>query len=152
MIKHVNDSTFPHELKDEIAKLGLNGFHLTDFGGPGLSLHTIGAFGYEAAKIDVSIGTFIALHNCLGLQSIDLLGSDEQRERFIPDALTFKKILGFALTEPEYGSDATSLKTSAKKVPGGYLLNGKKRWIGNATFDNSVVIVWARNEEEGGKI
>jgi len=56
------------------------------------------------------------------------------------------------LTEPEFGSDATSLKTSAKKVPGGYLLNGKKRWIGNSTFDNSVVIVWARNEEEGGNI
>jgi acyl-CoA oxidase len=56
------------------------------------------------------------------------------------------------LTEPDYGSDATSLKTSAKKVPGGYLLNGKKRWIGNATFDNSIVIVWARNEDEGGKI
>ena len=81
-----------------------------------------------------------------------MLGSDEQRERFIPDALTFKKILGFALTEPESGSDATSLKTSAKKVPGGYLLNGRKRWIGNSTFDNSLVIVWARNEEEGGKI
>ena len=70
-----------------------------------------------------------------------MLGNDEQRERFIPDALTFKKILGFALTEPDYGSDATSLKTSAKKVPAGYLLNGKKRWIGNATFENSVVIV-----------
>ena len=67
LIKHINDSTFPHEIKDEIAKLGVNGFHLTDFGGPGLSLHTIGACGYEAAKIDASVGTFIAVHNCLGL-------------------------------------------------------------------------------------
>jgi alkylation response protein AidB-like acyl-CoA dehydrogenase len=66
--------------------------------------------------------------------------------------LALKKILAFALTEPDYGSDATSLKSSCKKVPGGYLLNGKKRWIGNATFDNSVVIVWARNEDEGGNI
>ena len=77
-----------------------------------------------------------------------MLGSDEQRERFLPDALTFKKVLAFGLTEPDFGSDASSLKSSAKKVPGGYLLNGKKRWIGNATFDNSVVIIWARNEEE----
>ena len=79
LIKHINDSTFPHEIKDEIAKLGVNGFHLTDFGGPGLplhaigfvatrlSLHTIGACGYEAAKIDASVGTFIAVHNCLGI-------------------------------------------------------------------------------------
>ena len=67
LIKHINDCTFPHEHKDEIAKLGLNGFHLTDFGGPGLSLHSIGACGFEAGKIDASIGTFIAVHNCLGI-------------------------------------------------------------------------------------
>jgi len=77
LIKHINDCTFPHELKEEIAKLGINGFHLTDFGGPGLSLHAIGACGFEAGRIDASIGTFIAVHNCLGICTIDLLGSDE---------------------------------------------------------------------------
>lgn len=60
--------------------------------------------------------------------------------------------MSFALTEPLYGSDATSLKTTAKKVPGGgYVLNGEKRWIGNATFAH-YILVWARNEDEGGKI
>ena len=62
-----------------------------------------------------------------------------------------KKILSFGLTEAEYGSDATSLKTTAKKTQGGYILNGNKRWIGNATFAD-IIIVWARNEDEGGKI
>jgi alkylation response protein AidB-like acyl-CoA dehydrogenase len=55
------------------------------------------------------------------------------------------------LTEPNYGSDATSLKTSAKKVEGGYILNGEKKWIGNATLADNLII-WARNEDEGNKI
>ncbi len=55
------------------------------------------------------------------------------------------------MTEPDHGSDATSLKTTAKRVQGGYIINGSKRWIGNATFAD-IIIVWARNEDEGGKI
>jgi len=62
-----------------------------------------------------------------------------------------KKNICFGLTEPNYGSDATSLKTSAKKVEGGYVLNGEKRWIGNATFAD-YIIIWARNVDEGNKI
>ena len=61
------------------------------------------------------------------------------------------KISCFGLTEAEYGSDATSLKTTAKKVEGGYLITGNKRWIGNATFAD-YIIVWAKNEAEGNKI
>jgi alkylation response protein AidB-like acyl-CoA dehydrogenase len=65
--------------------------------------------------------------------------------------ISLEKIGCFGLTEPDYGSDATSLKTTAKKVAGGYLINGHKRWIGNADIC-AYCIVWARNEEEGGKI
>ena len=65
--------------------------------------------------------------------------------------MTFKKIMAFGLTEPDNGSDATGLKTYAKRVWGGYILNGTKRWIGNATFAD-YIIVWARNFNEGGKI
>jgi alkylation response protein AidB-like acyl-CoA dehydrogenase len=61
------------------------------------------------------------------------------------------KFICFGLTEPDYGSDATSLKTSAKKVEGGYLLNGQKRWIGNATFAD-YIIVWAKNEHDNNNI
>lgn len=65
--------------------------------------------------------------------------------------MTFKKICSFGLTEPDYGSDASSLKTTAKKVEGGYLLNGNKRWIGNATFADYIMI-FAKNEAEEGKV
>lgn len=69
----------------------------------------------------------------------------------LPPCINFDKIACFALTEPDYGSDASSLKTSAKKVEGGYLLNGRKRWIGGADMAGYIV-VWARNEADEGRI
>jgi alkylation response protein AidB-like acyl-CoA dehydrogenase len=69
----------------------------------------------------------------------------------LPECIKLNKVCCFGLTEKEYGSDATSLKTTAKKVEGGYLLNGNKRWIGNATIAD-YVIIWAKNEAEGNKI
>ena len=152
LIKHINECTFPHELVKGIHDTGINGFHIAEFGGPGLSPVEIGACAFEFGKIDASLGTFVAVHNCLGMTVIDMLGSEEQRKRYLPDCMSFKKILAFGLTEPEFGSDATGLQTTAKKVEGGYILNGRKKWMGNSTFDNSIVITWARNEAEGGKI
>lgn len=61
------------------------------------------------------------------------------------------KIFCFGLTEPDYGSDASNLKTSARKTEGGYLINGQKRWIGNGTIADHYII-WARNEDEDGKV
>ncbi len=69
----------------------------------------------------------------------------------LPDLIALNKLICFGLTEPDYGSDASSLKTTAKKVEGGYLVSGQKRWIGNGTFADYIVI-WARNEAEGGKV
>ena len=67
------------------------------------------------------------------------------------ESIGFKKIHCFGLTEPNNGSDASDLQTTAKKVDGGYLLNGRKRWIGNATFAD-YIMVWAKNPAEGNKI
>ena len=64
--------------------------------------------------------------------------------------MSFEKIFCFGLTEPENGSDASGLRTSARKVEGGWILNGTKRWIGNATMGD--VIFWARNEDDGGRV
>ena len=69
----------------------------------------------------------------------------------MPDLISLKKICCWALTEPDNGSDASSLKASAKKVEGGYLLNGTKRWIGNAGISGYLVI-WAKNEAENNKV
>jgi alkylation response protein AidB-like acyl-CoA dehydrogenase len=91
------------------------------------------------------------VHNSLGLSVIDRCGGPEQKARILPDAIALKKILCFGLTEPTHGSDATSLLSTAKKTDGGFLITGKKRWIGNGTFAD-YIIVWARNADEGNKI
>ena len=72
-------------------------------------------------------------------------------KRVMADCIPLKKVLAWALTEPENGSDASGLQTTAVKTEGGYLLSGRKRWIGNATFSD-YICVWARNQAEGGKI
>ena len=64
--------------------------------------------------------------------------------------MKFERIYSFGLTEPDHGSDASGLETSARKVDGGYLLNGRKIWIGNGTMSD--VIVWARNENDGNRV
>ena len=151
MIDYINKTEFPFEFIPLLRDLGINGYHIKDFGGPGLNSVEVGALCYEMAKIDASILTFITVHNSIGLAVIDVLGSEEQRQRILPDGIAFKKIISFALTEPDYGSDATGLKTSAKKVEGGYMINGAKRWIGNATFSD-YIIVWAVNVDDGNKI
>ena len=105
-------------------EIGVNGLTIKDFNGAGLSITDTGCLFFELAKIDLSFATFAGVHFSLGLASIDLLGSEEQRKRFVPGCMNCDKICAFGLTEPDYGSDASSLKTTAKKVEGGYLLNG----------------------------
>ena len=71
--------------------------------------------------------------------------------RILPPSIGFNKIHCFGLTEPDNGSDASNLKTTATKTEGGWLLSGQKRWIGNATFAD-YICVWARNPSEGNKV
>ena len=97
------------------------------------------------------MATFFVVTNCLGISVIERCGGEEQKQRIIPDCVLFKKFIAFGLTEPTNGSDATGLLSTAKKVEGGFLLNGKKRWIGNATFADYIVI-WAKNVDDGNKI
>lgn len=151
LIHYTNTTDFPFEFLDGFKSLGINGFMLKGYGSPGLTNVETGAIVYEMAKVDGSLYTFLGLHNFLGIATIDKVGSEEQKQRILPDAMALKKIISFGLTEPDYGSDASSVKTTAKKVDGGYILNGQKRWIGSATFAE-LIIIWAKNESEGGKV
>lgn len=103
------------------------------------------------AKRDASISTFYLVHNAIGQNVVEALGDEEQRKRVLTETMNMDKFICFGLTEPNNGSDASGLKTTATKVEGGYLLNGQKRWIGNATFADYIVI-WARNANEGNNI
>lgn len=148
--KHTLDTSFPHWMIDKLRPIGMNGLQIKGYGSPGLSTAEAGAICYEMAKVDGSLATFVLVHNAIGMAVIDGLGDEEQKQRMLVPGVKFDEIFCFGLTEPDNGSDATGLKTTAKKVEGGYVLNGRKRWIGNATFGN--VVVWARNQDDGNRI
>ena len=80
----------------------------------------------EIARVDVSSSTFFLVHGGLAMFSIDMCGTEEQKQRFLPAMARLEKIGCFGLTEANQGSDASALRTTAKKVPGGWLLNGEK--------------------------
>ena len=102
-----------------------------------------GLVSMEWARADGSIGTFFGVHSNLAMQSIDMLGSDEQKDRWLEPMARLEAIGAFGLTEPEHGSDAVALETGARNVGGDWVLDGRKRWIGNGSIAD-VVLIWAR--------
>jgi glutaryl-CoA dehydrogenase len=151
LIPHINEATMPTWIIPKIKALGINGFQIKSCGGPGMTNLETGSIAYQLARYDASISTFVLVHSSIGSAVVDALGDEEQKTRILGECINMDKFICFGLTEPLYGSDATSMVTSAKKVEGGYLINGSKRWIGNATFADYIVI-WARNEDEEGRI
>jgi glutaryl-CoA dehydrogenase len=137
---------FPQFLVPRIAELGLAGGVIDGYGCPGMSATAAGLVSMEWARADGSIGTFFGVHSNLAMQSIAMLGSEEHKQRWLPEMAALEKIGAFALTEPEHGSDAVRLQTSARRSGDHYVLRGAKRWIGNASIAD-VVIVWARDED-----
>ena len=145
-------TTFPHHLIPEIAKLGVVGADYPKaLGGKGFNIFEMGSLMYEFARRDASIATFFLLHHSLGNYTVFKLAQPSLQAKIFKDSLPLNKVLAWALTEPENGSDASSIQSTAKKVQGGYLLNGRKRWIGNATFSD-YILIWARNIAENGAI
>ena len=140
---------FPFELVPKLAELNLAGGSIQGYGCPGLGTVAVGLIGMELARADGSICTFFGVHSGLAMQSIALLGSEEQKQRWLPAMARLEKIGAFALTEPQHGSDAVALETRARRDGDHYVLDGAKRWIGNASFAD-LVIVWARDED--GKV
>jgi glutaryl-CoA dehydrogenase len=103
----------------------------------------------ELGRGDGSICTFFGVHSGLAMTSIALLGDEEQKQRWLPAMARMEQIGAFGLTEPEHGSDAVALETRARRDGDHWVLDGAKRWIGNASFAD-LVIVWARDED--GKV
>jgi glutaryl-CoA dehydrogenase len=111
-----------------------------------MSAVAAGLVAAEWARADGSIGTFYGVHSFLAMQSIALLGDEEQRERWLPEMARMEKIGAFGLTEPRHGSDAVGLETSARRDGNSFVLNGQKKWIGNGSIAD-YVIIWARGED-----
>ncbi|PRW59738.1 Acyl-coenzyme A oxidase peroxisomal [Chlorella sorokiniana] len=137
---------FPFPLVPGFQKLGIGGGNLKGYGCQGLSIVGAGMAAIELGRVDGSCSTFFLVHSFLATLTVGLLGSEEQRRELLPDMGNFRKVGCWALTEPSNGSDASALQTTARRVEGGWVLNGRKRWIGNATWAD-VAIIWARNSE-----
>jgi glutaryl-CoA dehydrogenase len=139
---------FPFELIPKLAELNVVGTTIEGYGCPGMSQLAGGLVSRELSRGDGSVNTFFSVHSGLAMGAIDLLGDEAQKARWLPPMAKLEKIGAFGLTEPHHGSDSVSLETSARRSGEEYVLNGAKRWIGNASFAD-VTVIWARGERDG---
>ena len=137
---------FPVELAKGYGRLGIAGASIVGDGCPGLSYLAEGMIAAELARGDGSIATLNAVHSGLAMTTIAMVGSAEQRARYLPRMATCEILGAFALTEPNHGSDVVALETRARRDGNEWVLDGQKRWIGNGTIAD-VVIVWARDDD-----
>ena len=137
----------PVDLCRRLGQLGLIGDGLEGYGCAPMSATAAGLITMELHRGDGSVGTFLGVHAGLAMRSIHMLGSPEQKERWLPSMATCEKLGAFALTEPTHGSDSVALETEARREGDAYIINGAKRWIGNGTLAD-VVVVWARDVED----
>ena len=142
-------AAFPHDLLPGFAELGIAGLQFDGPGCPARDALLDGMVSMELARVDPSIATFFGVHGGLAMGSIQLCGSLEQRERWLPAMARMELIGAFGLTEPTQGSGiAGGLTTTARRDGDGWVLDGEKKWIGNATFAD-LVVIWARDREDG---
>ncbi len=136
----------PWPLIRRLGELGIVGEEIQGYGCPGLDPISCGLLHMELNRGDGSLGTVLGVQSGLAMKSIALLGSEEQKQRWLGPMAALEQLGAFALTEPGHGSDSVALESSARRDGDGYVINGAKRWIGNGTLADAVV-VWARGED-----
>ncbi|CAN6576122.1 unnamed protein product [Malus baccata var. baccata] len=139
MAEYWEKAEFPFQIIPKLGALRIAGGTIKGYGCPGLSI-TANAFATaEIARVDASCSTFFLVHSSAAMLTIALCGSEAQKQKYLPSLAEFKTVACWGLTEPDYGSDASALR-----MEGGWVLEGQKRWIGNSTFAD-VLIIFARN-------
>ena len=143
---HFEAGTFPRELIPEIAELGLLGMHLDGYGCAGLSAVCYGLACQELEAGDSGLRSFVSVQGSLAMFPIYAYGSEEQKQRWLPQMAKGEVIGCFGLTEPDSGSDPGSMRTNARRDGDSYILNGTKMWITNGSIAD-IAVVWARTDE-----
>jgi glutaryl-CoA dehydrogenase len=143
--KHFTAGTFPHELIPVFGELGLLGPSLTGYGCAGISPTAYGLICQELERGDSGIRSFCSVQSSLVMYPIWAYGSEEQKQKYLPEMAAGRVIGCFGLTEPDFGSNPSGMLTTATKTSGGYRLNGTKRWITNGSIAH-VALVWAKLE------
>ena len=136
----------------EMGAAGLLGVTIPEeYGGLGAGYVTYGLVAREVERIDSGYRSMMSVQSSLVMYPIHAYGSEAQRQRYLPGLAAGTLIGCFGLTEPEAGSDPGGMQTTARKTPGGYVLNGAKMWISNAPIAD-VFVVWAKSQSHGGKV
>ncbi len=140
------DGTFPMDLIPQLADLGVFGITLPqEYGCAGMNNVAYGLVMQELERGDSGVRSFASVQSSLVMYPIYTFGSDGQKNKWLPKLASGEKIGCFGLTEPDFGSNPGGMVTNAKKVDGGYILNGAKMWITNGTLAD-LAVVWAKLE------
>ena len=142
---HFEAGTFPRELIPELAELGLLGMHLHGHGCAGASAMAYGVASEELEAGDSGLRSFVSVQGSLAMFPISAYGSDEQKSRWLPEMAAGRAIGCFGLTEPDAGSDPSSMRTTARRDGDDWIINGTKMWITNGSMAD-VAVVWATTD------
>lgn len=152
VISAFSDERMDTEIFGEMGSLGLLGITVPDrFGGAGASYVSYGLVAREIERVDSGYRSMMSVQSSLVMHPINAYGSDEQKQKYLPKLARGELIGCFGLTEPDAGSDPAGMRSRARKVDGGYILNGSKTWITNSPIAD-VFIVWAQSDAHEGKI
>lgn len=140
-----NEETDPSIFR-EMGEMGLLGAPFEGYGCPGVNYVSYGLIAREVERVDSGYRSMMSVQSSLVMYPIYAYGSEEQKQKYLPKLASGEYIGCFGLTEPDHGSDPGGMVTRAKKVAGGYQLNGAKMWISNSPIAD-VFIVWAKTED-----
>src|SRR5450755_4048506 len=143
--EHFEAGTFPRELIPGLAELGVLGMHLHGYGCAGTSATAYGVASEELEAGDSGLRSFVSVQGSLAMFPISAYGSEEQRQRWLPEMAAGRAIGCFGLTEPDAGSDPSSMRTAARRDGGDWILDGTKMWITNGGIAD-IAVVWARTD------
>ncbi|OKJ16035.1 acyl-CoA dehydrogenase family protein [Kitasatospora sp. CB01950] len=139
--------TFPvREIAPELGKLGVLGMHLDGYGCTGSTATEYGVACMELEAADSGLRSFVSVQGSLAMRSVHAFGSEEQKQRWLPELAAGRAVGCFGLTEPEVGSDPAAMRTRARRDGGDWILDGAKMWITNGSVSD-VAVVWAATED-----
>jgi len=144
--EHFENGTFPRELIPDIATLGLLGMHLDGYGCAGASATAYGVACEELEAGDSGLRSFVSVQGSLVMFPVHAYGSDEQRNRWLPELAAGRAIGCFGLTEPDAGSDPASMRTVARRDGSDWVISGTKMWITSGSVAD-VAVIWARTDD-----
>src|SRR5690606_17762593 len=145
------EGRFPRELVPELASLGLLGASLEGYGCAGMAAVSYGLVMKELERVESGVRSFVAVQGNLVMSPIARVGSEAQKERWLPALRSAEAIGCFGLSAPDAGSEPGAMRTRARKTDRGFVLTGTKRWITNGSFAD-VAVIWARTGEDARSI